>query len=125
MIPLKTSVPYTNNKKPKLCSEPLSGLKTSHPRNKDMIQMPKVRHVSIVLRAVALIARVTARPHPLKREIERAIATDVQMIVGDETIWWKPVGMSKYPPRPEGVEPMKRCRKGMEKRTVKKPQRPS
>lgn len=67
--------------------------------------MPNVLHVSIVLLAVALKARVTAKPHPLKRAMLSEMATLLQSTALLPVIWRQPVTMSKYPPRPEGVAP--------------------
>jgi hypothetical protein len=68
-ISLKTKVPYTNMTKPTTCSH----LNVSQPRPRDTIQMKRVRHVSIVERAVAETDRVTESPkklNPLFRTLE-------------------------------------------------------
>lgn len=59
---LKTPVPYTKSVKPTTCSH----LKDSQPRPKLTTQMKRVRQVSIVLRDVAEMERVTLRPKKLK-----------------------------------------------------------
>jgi hypothetical protein len=61
-ISLNSIVPQTSSAKPATCSH----LKLSQPRPSDTSQMKSVRHVSIVLRAVAEIWRVTERPKKLK-----------------------------------------------------------
>ena len=62
MISLNSAVPQTSSAKPTTCSH----LKVSQPKPRDTSQMKRVRHVSIVLRAVAEIWRVTERPKKLK-----------------------------------------------------------
>lgn len=59
---LKRPVPYTSRAKPGTCSH----LKVSQPSPRLTSQMKSVRQVSIVLRAVALMDRVTERPKKLK-----------------------------------------------------------
>jgi hypothetical protein len=59
---LKRPVPQTNSTKPTTCSH----LKVSQPSPRLTIQMKRVRHVSIVLREVAEMTRVTLRPKKLK-----------------------------------------------------------
>ena len=61
-ISLNSAVPQTSSAKPTTCSH----LKDSQPRPSETSQMKSVRQVSIVLRAVALICRVTDRPKKLK-----------------------------------------------------------
>ena len=61
-ISLNSAVPQTKSAKPATCSH----LKDSQPRPSETSQMKSVRQVSIVLRAVALIWRVTERPKKLK-----------------------------------------------------------
>ena len=61
-ISLNRAVPQTSSAKPTTCSH----LKDSQPRPSETSQMKSVRQVSIVLRAVALICRVTLRPKKLK-----------------------------------------------------------
>jgi hypothetical protein len=51
MISLNNAVPQTKSAKPTTCSH----LKVSQPRPNETSQMKSVRHVSIVLRAVAEI----------------------------------------------------------------------
>jgi hypothetical protein len=62
MISLNSIVPQTSRAKPATCSH----LKLSQPRPSETSQMKSVRHVSIVLRAVAEIWRVTDKPKKLK-----------------------------------------------------------
>lgn len=61
-ISLNSAVPQTSSAKPSTCSH----LNVSQPRPSETSQMKSVRHVSIVLRAVAEIWRVTERPKKLK-----------------------------------------------------------
>jgi hypothetical protein len=61
-ISLNNAVPQTSSAKPSTCSH----LNVSQPRPSETSQMNSVRHVSIVLRAVAEIWRVTERPKKLK-----------------------------------------------------------
>jgi len=61
-ISLNRAVPQTKSAKPATCSH----LNDSQPRPSETSQMKSVRQVSIVLRAVALICRVTERPKKLK-----------------------------------------------------------
>ena len=61
-ISLNSAVPQTNSAKPTTCSH----LNDSQPRPSETSQMKSVRQVSIVLRAVAEIWRVTERPKKLK-----------------------------------------------------------
>lgn len=61
-ISLNSAVPQTSSAKPATCSH----LKLSQPRPSETSQMKSVRQVSIVLRAVAEIWRVTERPKKLK-----------------------------------------------------------
>ena len=61
-MPLKRNVPYTSSTKPRTCNH----LKVSHPRNRDTIQINRVRQVSIVDLEVALTVLVTERPKKLK-----------------------------------------------------------
>ena len=61
-ISLKRAVPQTNSTKPTTCSH----LKVSQPSPRLTIQMKRVRQVSIVLREVAEMTRVTLRPKKLK-----------------------------------------------------------
>ena len=61
-ISLNSAVPQTSSAKPTTCSH----LNDSQPRPSETSQMKSVRQVSIVLRAVALIWRVTERPKKLK-----------------------------------------------------------
>jgi hypothetical protein len=61
-ISLNSAVPQTSSAKPTTCSH----LKDSQPSPSETSQMKSVRQVSIVLRAVALIWRVTERPKKLK-----------------------------------------------------------
>jgi hypothetical protein len=59
---LNKKVPYTSKTKPRTWSH----LNVSHPRPSETIQIPRVRQVSIVLRAVADRRRVTLMPKKLK-----------------------------------------------------------
>jgi len=61
-ISLNNAVPQTKSAKPTTCSH----LNDSQPRPSETSQMKSVRQVSIVLRAVAEIWRVTDRPKKLK-----------------------------------------------------------
>lgn len=65
ITPLNTNVPYAMITKPKPCTLPDNGRKTSQPRHRLTAQIPSVRNVSIVLRAVALKSFVTFRPRAL------------------------------------------------------------
>ena len=59
---LNNPVPYTNKAKPRTCSH----LNVSQPSPSETSQMKRVRQVSIVLRAVAEMLRVTDKPKKLK-----------------------------------------------------------
>jgi hypothetical protein len=71
MISLNSIVPQTSRAKPATCSH----LKLSQPRPSETSQMKSVRQVSIVLRAVAEIWRVTERPKKLKQLGEGCVST--------------------------------------------------
>jgi hypothetical protein len=113
-ISLNSIVPQTSSAKPATCSH----LKLSQPRPSDTSQMKSVRHVSIVLRAVAEIWRVTERPKKLKPlgrkrvsmtmgkggvrvgvgkayPMDTMIMRDVTAMVRLVNIWWKPSRASK------------------------------
>jgi len=77
MISLKTPVPQTSSAKPTTCSH----LKLSQPKPRLTIQMKRVRQVSIVLRDVAEIERVTLRPKKLKPLHVLSAGTSVNMVV--------------------------------------------
>lgn len=62
MISLNRPVAQTSSTKPRTCSH----LNDSQPRPSETTQMKRVRQVSIVLREVAEIWRVTERPKKLK-----------------------------------------------------------
>jgi hypothetical protein len=69
MISLNNAVPQTKSAKPTTCSH----LNVSQPRPSETSQMKSVRHVSIVLRAVAEIWRVTERPKKLKPLCKKSV----------------------------------------------------
>jgi hypothetical protein len=61
-------------------------MRRSHPTAKLTTQMPSVRHVSIVLRVVALTLRVTLSPKKLKAPMEKQMARESHITLGVEVI---------------------------------------
>jgi hypothetical protein len=94
---------------------------TSHPRPSDTIQMPRVRHVSIVERVVALTRDVTLRPKKLNAPMLIAIASEAHITGGLLMIWCQPRGTSKY----DDFLWNARWRKGMAAAVVRPPNVPS
>lgn len=77
-ISLNSIVAHTSRAKPATCSH----LNVSQPRPSETSQMKSVRHVSIVLRAVAEIWRVTERPKKLKPLVRGGLVGVVDEEVG-------------------------------------------
>lgn len=73
---------YTNSPNPITCNREIGHTSFSQPSPKLMIQILRVRHVSVRLRAVALTCRVTLSPKKLNKLILIAMATPLQRTVG-------------------------------------------
>lgn len=81
--------------KPKICSPPDNGRKTSQPSVRLATQMPIVLQVSIVDLAVAEMFLVTLRPKKLKRAMDSAMAKLLHSMAGELIICDHPLAMSK------------------------------
>ena len=72
--------------KPATCNNEYGQTRTSQPRPRLTIQIPRVLHVSMVLRVVADTLLVTLRPKKLKLPMLTQMARAVQMTVGLDAI---------------------------------------
>lgn len=75
---MKLTVPYTSTANPANCGTDPGQTTLSHPSAKLPIQIPSVRHVSIVLLAVALTRLVTDSPKKLNPAMENMIKKEAR-----------------------------------------------
>jgi hypothetical protein len=116
---------YINNENPSTCTTEIGQTSISHPRTRLMIQMVRVRHISVKLRATELTCLVMLSPKKLNMLMLHMMVTPLQRTVGVLSSWSSPRWRSKNGSAEGGSEGRIRGRMGIMRTMLSAPKKPS